>query len=105
MTVNNSLHLVEQRKRADLVAALLSQAFEDVRALGKNPESLIRWEFALKKIEPVLAELRDGHNAELLKRAEDVRAEFERRTLFSPDYCPACGNEPATCSVNHGGGK
>jgi len=96
---NNSLYYFEQKKRADLAAVLLSQAVQDVAALPRNPESIIRWEFSVEKIKVVLAQLEEGLNAERAHRAAVVEEEFNSKTLFS------AGDVCRMVLANHGGAR
>lgn len=81
-TVNNSLHLVEQRNRVREACAGLNRLMEDVRALPDNPECLVRWQFAQENAARLLALLVEGAKAEELKRVADVEAAFAGRSLF-----------------------
>jgi cysteinyl-tRNA synthetase len=83
MTSNNSLHLVEQRKRVETCSLLLNKLIQDVRDLGKNAEALCTLQITEAHALSLFRELKQAREAEELKRADEVRRQFEERTLFS----------------------
>lgn len=81
-TQNNSLHIVEQRRRLNLAAQALIKLNSDFRDLSKNVECLMFWQFAEANIEALRLGIIEGRQAEELNRAEQLRAAFDSRDLL-----------------------
>lgn len=81
-TSNNSLHLVEQRKRAETCSLLVNKLIQDVRDLGKNPEALCALQITEAHALSLFREIKEAREVEELKRADEVRRQFDEKTLF-----------------------
>ena len=77
------LHASEQRNRFYVASQALTKLAHEFVSLGKNPESLMGWQFAEAHATALLAEIKDGAAAEQLKRVAEIEAEFNNRPLFA----------------------
>lgn len=83
MTVNNSLHRVEQRKRVEVACIAHGKTRSFLEDLVKNPEAIVALQIAEGNALTLFKVLKEAREAEELKRADEVREQFNEKTLFS----------------------
>ena len=75
-TVNNSLHLVEQRNRSRAVTVLARILSAETQELERDPDCLWRWQAAQESCETLLAAINETRAAEQLERLTQIEMEF-----------------------------
>lgn len=83
MTVNNSLHVVEQRKRNAIALLSMGKVRQALEDLLRNPEALHYWQIAEGNASTLLEVIREARSSEEVKRLTAVEEQFNSKNLFS----------------------
>lgn len=88
-TVNNSLHLVEQRTRVRHAQEAFNRLGYELSDLSRDPENIPLLQLAERLSRELLGSVVEARNEQELKRSAEILAEFNQKTLF-PAAAGAC---------------